>query len=259
MSILVKYASGLSTGRLCGTVVILLMGKSGSGKSRTVNKLVGSNLLDTGRYASTTKEVQRVTIPAVQNDIELDLSFDDTPGLEDTTFSDREQNTVLFQKYCRTFSSATREKEAEEFLSICEGIGHGHISKCSPTFRHRVFPNAILVTASWNSIKHDAQNDVNSFTSDIGKSLQYLFSSGLYDSERPNVVVIVTHSMLGYDTDCHDMTELEAGVQWKEDALVKESIIQEIAVKIFGAGNVVPVAFVENGLQACMMSLDFFN
>ncbi len=43
------------------------------------------------------------------------------------------------------------------------------------------------------------------------------------------------------------MSESEAQMQWKEDALVKESIIQEIAVKIFGAGNVVPVAFVENG------------
>jgi len=247
VSVLVKYASGLSTGRPCGTVAILLMGRSGSGKSRTINKLVGANLLETGRYSSTTKEVQRVTIPAVQGDVELDLSFDDTPGLEDTTFLDREQNAVLFRKYCQTFVAGLREEDVAEFGKICEDLGHGHISNLAPTFRNRTYPNAVLVTASWNSIKYDAQNDANNFTSDVGKSLHNLYSSGLYDSERPNVVVVVTHAMLGYDTDCQDMSESEAQMQWKEDALVKESIIQEIAVKIFGAGNVVPVAFVENG------------
>ena len=51
---------------------MLLMGRSGSGKSRTINKLVGSSLLETRRYSSTTKEVQRVTIPAVQGDVIFD-------------------------------------------------------------------------------------------------------------------------------------------------------------------------------------------
>ena len=194
-----------------------------------------------------------MSIPALRNSVELELAFDDTPGSEDSTFADREQNAVLFNRYCQTYTSDDRKEEADQFMTL---VGErkrdvaGLLSNITPSFRPRSYPNAILVVATWNSVRQDAQNDVNEFTSQVGRSLCTLFSSGLYDKERPNVIVVITHALLGYDTDCHDMPKEEADLQWREDALAKTSIIQDIAVKIFGPGNTVPVTFVENGMSS---------
>ena len=242
-----RFASGLYLGRPLGMTTIVLMGHTGAGKSRTVNKFIGRNILATSRanLSSTTKVIQRVTVPAVENGISLDLAFDDTPGSEDTTFADRETNSRLFRKYCQTyFSAALRCREAWLFEELAREYKQD-IS--SSAFRSRAYPNAILVFSSWGAVKRDAHNDVENFTSPLGRSLRTLASSDLYDAERPNVVVVVTHALVQYDAECQDSSKEEAEERWKEVALAKETIIQDIAIKLFGPGQSLPVAFVENG------------
>ncbi|KAJ7260752.1 hypothetical protein C8J57DRAFT_1233000 [Mycena rebaudengoi] len=59
------------TGRHYNQAIILLVGHSGHGKSKTINRLVGHNLLEVGqvnKLGSTTKVVQRVkiSVPALR-------------------------------------------------------------------------------------------------------------------------------------------------------------------------------------------------
>ena len=251
-SLFARFASGLYLGRPLGTTNIVLMGHTGAGKSRTVNKFIGRNILATSKQntLSTTKVIQRVTVPAIENGISLDLTFDDTPGTEDTTFADRETNSRLFRKYCQTyFSAALRCREAWLFAELAREYGQ-EIS--SSAFRSRVYPNAILVFTSWGTVKCDAHNDVANFTSPLGRSLRILASSGLYDAERQNVIVVVTHALVQYEADIADclgspQDKAEAEESWKEAAMTKEAIIQDIAIKLFGPGKSLPIAFVENG------------
>ncbi|KAJ7267847.1 hypothetical protein C8J57DRAFT_1325965 [Mycena rebaudengoi] len=142
--------------------VILLAGHSGHGKSKTINRLVGQELLSVGRgYASTTKDIQRVKVRSTSKELssEITVAFDDTPGIEDTTFEHREVNASLLRTY-----------KLEHFPGI--------------------YPNVILLVAAWDSVTSDAHNKPENFTSAIGKTIYALYCSNLVDDERANIVVV---------------------------------------------------------------------
>jgi hypothetical protein len=114
-------------------------------------------------------------------------------------------------------------------------------------FRERTYPNAILLVASWDSVKAD-DNDPLHFTSAIGKTIASLNGSGLVDHKFQNVVVVVTKAKTFYSTDYDDYeTEGEKDAEWQSDANGKVKIIQGLRQKVFPKSPFWPVVFVENG------------
>ncbi|KAJ6488914.1 hypothetical protein C8R45DRAFT_1074063 [Mycena sanguinolenta] len=218
-------ATEVVAGRHPTQAIILLLGHTGQGKSKTINRLFGQNLLEVGKgtLGSTTKVIRRVQIHHDGRDIvpSFSLAFDDTPGLEDTTYDDRDINASLMRKY------------GERYL-------HGN---------NRIYPNIILFVVSWATITPDADNDPNHFTSAAGKTIQSLSSSGLVDSDRSNVIVVVTKSLSSWK-QYNSFSKADAkdkDRQWNTDADRRRTIITNIQRKVFPRLPPWQIIFIENG------------
>ncbi|KAJ7267881.1 hypothetical protein C8J57DRAFT_1469291 [Mycena rebaudengoi] len=200
-------------------VVILLAGNSGHGKSKTINRLVGQELLSVGKgLASTTKVIQRVKVRSTSKELssEITVAFDDTPGLEDTTFEDRELNASLLHIYKR-----------KHFPDI--------------------YPNVILLVAAWETITSDAHNKPDHFTSAIGKTIYALYCSNLVDGERANIVVVVTKSMSSFHQFDDYKTTNEKNAQWRIEEGRRRGIITDLQRKLFPKSSPWEIVFIENG------------
>ncbi|KAJ7694029.1 hypothetical protein B0H14DRAFT_3044450 [Mycena olivaceomarginata] len=186
--------------------VILLVGQSRHGKSKTINRLLGRKLLRMGQdtLGSTTKVIQRVKVQNTSDDTSatITLVFDDSPGLEDTTYEHQRTNKSLMRRY------------KEEYF---KGI----------------YPNVILLVASWDSITPDAHNDPPHFTSATGKTMYSLSLSNLVDNDRVNVVVVVTKCLSFW----HQLDDFKSGrakhKRWNIEAGRRMAIIAELQRKIF--------------------------
>ena len=77
--------------------------------------------------------------------ISIELSFDDSPGLDDRTCRKRARLEALIQEYDRTYYP---------------DIPHTDIARLSNSarFRGKTYPNAILLVASWDSVRRDAES-----------------------------------------------------------------------------------------------------
>ncbi|KAF8815993.1 hypothetical protein BYT27DRAFT_7238143 [Phlegmacium glaucopus] len=225
--------SGLTTRRHANQAVVLVVGRSGHGKSTTINRLLGRDLLEMGRSnttGSTTKVIQRVTIP-VQNEetgVTVTVAFDDTPGYADTTYSHRADNVSLIHEYKRRFFT-----EPEPHL-------HPQTVHCS------TFPNVILLVAEWSSITADAHNEPERFTSALGTSMFNLNTTGLVDPDRTNVIVVITKSMSSWD-QFDDFEPDKKGIQWNIEAGKRISIILDLQRKVFRRSTQWRIVFIENG------------
>ncbi|KAJ7348407.1 hypothetical protein DFH08DRAFT_1000220 [Mycena albidolilacea] len=200
--------------------VILLVGQSGHGKSKTINRLIGQGLLRMGQstLGSTTKIIQRVKVVSTSKatSTTVTVAFDDTPGLDDTTYLDRKTNAVLMHRY--------KEK-----------------------YFQKIFPNIILLVASWDSITLDAHNKVSHFTSAIGRSMFNLFLSGLVDRVRTNVLVVITKCLSSWDQFDDFETRKEKDAQWRLEAGRRKGIIIDLQRKIFPQLSPWGIVFIENG------------
>jgi hypothetical protein len=156
------------------------------------------------------------------------LSFDDTPGLLDTQHSDRDKNAVLMLRYWRKYYSS-----------------HEWPSSHPPS---AIFPNIILLVASWESVQRD-DNRLDNLTSAIGEGMRALCSSHLVDRRRENVIVVITKSMSPLNSDEYDDEERPDGKtkRWKRDAAEKVTIIHGIQAKAFPHCRPWRVVFAENG------------
>jgi hypothetical protein len=147
----------------------------------------------------------------------ITVALDDTSGLEDTTDSDHEANRVLLYEY---------QKQQ---------------------FPPGIYPNVILLVASWDSITVDAHNELHSLTSAVGKSMYNLKLSGLVDVKPPNVIVVVTKSL---PTSRHfdDRSVKEMDIQWNINANRHIGIITDIQRRVF-PHLAIPweVVFIDNG------------
>ncbi|KAJ6561733.1 hypothetical protein B0H19DRAFT_1287009 [Mycena capillaripes] len=216
------------TGRYYDQAIILLVGHSGHGKSKTINRLIGHDLLQVGRVnklGSTTKAVQRVKMPVPASNIEpaVTLALDDTPGYADNTYDDRGANLALITIY------------QERYFSENAGLPW------------RRYPNIILLVTSWNTITVDAYNAPECFTSPIGQSMFKLSHAGLVDLRRANVIVVVTKS-LSFMSEFDDYkTQLEKDQQWNIEAGRRKGIITDLQRKVFPKSIPWPIIFIENG------------
>ncbi|KAJ7260753.1 hypothetical protein C8J57DRAFT_1233001 [Mycena rebaudengoi] len=184
--------------------VILLVGPSGHGKSETINCLIDQALLRIGEstLGLTTKAIQRVRVSGTRSTTSTTATvvFDDTPPLEDTTYLDRKTNAAIMHRY----------KE---------------------TYFQNIFPNAILLVASWDSIMPDAHNKVSHFISSVGRSMYYLFLSGLVDGDRTNVLVVITKSLSSMDQFEDFETKHEKDAHWRLEAGRRNGIITDLQRK----------------------------
>ncbi|KAJ7890842.1 hypothetical protein B0H14DRAFT_2560968 [Mycena olivaceomarginata] len=216
------------TGRHYDQAIILLVGHSGHGKSKTINRLIGHNLLQVGRMdklGSTTKAVQRVKMPVPASNIEpaVTLALDDTPGYADNTYDDRGANLALIKIY------------QELYFSESAGL------------QWRRYPNIILLVTSWNTITVDAYNAPECFTSPVGQSMFKLSHAGLVDLRRTNVIVVVTKS-LSFMSEFDDYkTQQEKHEQWNIEAGRRKGIITDLQRKVFPKSIPWPIIFIENG------------
>ncbi|KAJ6551246.1 hypothetical protein B0H19DRAFT_165083 [Mycena capillaripes] len=215
------------TGRHARQAVVLLVGHSGHGKSTTINRLIGQNLLEVGRSASgsTTKAIQRVEVRNTSSDtgVAISLAFDDTPGDGDTVHADGVLNSGLMGIYKTRYFPDLQQRTT--------------------------YPNVILLVASWDSITEDAHNHPDHFTSAAGKSMQSLSLSGLVDPTRSNVVVVITKSMSSWDA-FDDIPGLEAQRDgWIVEAEIRKGIIIDLQREVFPRLTPWEVVFVENGAE----------
>ncbi|KAF8191884.1 hypothetical protein K438DRAFT_1762468 [Mycena galopus ATCC 62051] len=231
-----------ATGRHPTEAVILLVGQSGHGKSKTINRLLGQKILEVGKLVkgSTTKDIQRVKVPVHDCDtgVTVTLAFDDTPGGADTSYSDRAPNSALIRIYKDRCFPDTKSIDSSSF---------------SHEERHQTYPNIILLVASWNSITTDAHNPPAHFTSPLGQSMYNLSCSGLVDHSRNNVVVVVTKSTTFMNEfDDFDTIE-EKNAQWTIEAGRRKGIIVDIQRRVFPRLAPWNTVFVENGGGANIM------
>ncbi|KAF7372446.1 Protein hedgehog [Mycena venus] len=242
-----QYAEAArATGRHPTEAVILLVGQSGHGKSKTINRLLGQNILEVGKLAngSTTKDIQRVKVPVYNRDtgVTITLAFDDTPGGADTSYRDRALNSALIRIYKDRCFPDTK-------LIDSPPSSHGE--------RRQTYPNIILLVASWDSIKTDAHNPPANFTSPLGQSMYNLSCSGLVDHSRTNVVVVVTKSQtFMHELEDFDTTE-EKNTQWMIEAGRRKAIIVDIQRKVFPSLAPWNTVFVENGGRIKTMNAEY--
>ncbi|KAJ7457139.1 hypothetical protein B0H11DRAFT_2320712 [Mycena galericulata] len=214
--------SAVATRRHPFRAIVLLMGSSGHGKSTTINRLIGHNLLRVGRseLSSTTKDIERinVAVPSHPSSTSVTLSFDDTPGIGDTTNDDRATNSSLLRIY------------SNKHFTTKEG---------------KVYPNIVLLVATWASITLDAHN-APQFTSALGKSMKQLYHSGLVDHERPNVIVVVTKSLSDWSQFEDLKTDREKDACWIKEAGDRQEIIVAIQRRLSPGLQPWKVVFIEN-------------
>ncbi|KAJ6503741.1 hypothetical protein C8R45DRAFT_571355 [Mycena sanguinolenta] len=215
--------SGLASHRHPFHAIVLLLGTSGHGKSTTINRLIGHNLLRIGRseIGSTTKDIERVNIavPGHRASSPVTLSFDDTPGTDDTTNDDRATNSSLLRIYSTKHFTTSKGR--------------------------KVYPNIILLVTTWASITLDAHNAPH-FTSALGKSMNQLHLSGLVDHERPNVIVVVTKSLSDWSQFDDFKTPREKDARWLEEANKRRDIIVDVQERLFPRLRPWRVVFIEN-------------
>ncbi|KAF8197183.1 hypothetical protein K438DRAFT_1759980 [Mycena galopus ATCC 62051] len=207
--------------------VILLAGQTQHGKSKTMNRLIGQEVLNVGKHrtlGSTTEArlsfivIQRVEVHNISKELlsEITVAFDDTPGFENTTFEDRELNASLLRIY-----------KIKHFQDT--------------------YPNVILLVAAWESIALDAHNEPAHFTSAIGKTIYALHRSNLVDDHCANIVVTVTKSLSSFHQFDDYKTLQEKYAQWRIEAGRRRGIITDLQRKMFPRSSPWEIVFIENG------------
>jgi hypothetical protein len=185
-----------------------------------------------------------VQVPDKAGKFSISLSFDDTPGLDDTKYADRAVNEDLFRSYSKVFYS--RIDRSVPHTSSEERSNESVTNALLQRIRERMYPNVIVLVASWDSVTVD-DNDPETFTSSIGKTIHSLINSNLVDEQRPNVIVVVTKSLTFWDDyDDYD-SYADKAAQWNQDAKEKTNIINGLRSKVFPQTEPWPVVFVENG------------
>ena len=112
----------LKIGRPLDRVLIMMSGKTGSGKSTTINKLFEDNgLCPTGSDQAETHTVSMIskllTVPDDECPVKAYLSFVDVPGTNDDD-SSREQDNIAKVRQFRNECTLLNRKSTDEINSI---------------------------------------------------------------------------------------------------------------------------------------------
>jgi len=169
----------LRSGRPLDTCMIVLLGKSGTGKSTTINKLFGVEVCETSATTSQTEIVsefqQLLHVTAEEPSIKGYLSFVDVPGIQD----------VGPNREAKNFTNITDFREKHVSLSSRKIPDFGFQSY----MRSRVYPNLVIFTMPATDKRIDGPN------SDLALALKTINRYEIVDREFPNFIVVVTHAM----------------------------------------------------------------
>jgi hypothetical protein len=176
--------------------------------------------------------IQRISVQSTDaTGVDVTLSFDDTPGLGDTKHFDRDWIEALIRKYDTEYYP---DVPLAETARVPQPPAGG--------FRRKVYPNAILLVTSWQSIKNGDD------PSPIRQTMGYLADTKLIDYQYQNVVVVVTKSLKTFVSDYEDFhSDNEKNEQWRLDADEKTRIIDDLRSIMFPSSKAWPVVFIENG------------
>ena len=193
------------------SAMILLVGSSGVGKSATINHLLdtGEGKVPVAKTSNSKAETRATSEYIITTDepsfdvSDLQLSVIDTPGFNDDDGVD--------QDACNFFSI---KKFFETHPSLPE---------------HHTFPNLVFLVVSANDMRMKGRN------SNLSKSLRSIKLLNVVDTERPNLVVVVTFC-------CSSPYEnLE---KWKRKMKEKKKLIKSVVNEILEIE--VPVVLMEN-------------
>ena len=199
--------SSLKAHRSCNEAIIYLYGVSGAGKSSTLNHLFNNreNVIPVSGEMSCTSEVCEYAC-TMESDhwkvSNLQIGFIDTPGWDDSRSKDMDAfNFALMENFIAT---------------------HPHLG-CKAL---KLFPNIILIVI--NAI----DNRIVGQNSKVAQMLRALSQLNIVDTERPNVVFILSHASAIPER------------KYVEEVKVKKRRIKQLAREFLGIKA--PVVMIEN-------------
>jgi len=202
IKLICRYSgSAVAANRSCGNVIIMMAGRTGAGKSTTINKLFDDDdLCETSNNTSGTESVWEVEAPinlsSCKPIVKTSLVFVDIPGTLDVDEKRRKSNQAIIAKYLRTTEYLT--PRPTRILDALDGIVPPKKKMfariVSDTTRlpegnnksRKVFPNLVLLTVNAND------NRMIGSDSDLHKTLGMLKELHVVDRERPNLIVVAT-------------------------------------------------------------------
>ena len=148
---------------------VFLYGKSGNGKSTTLNYLFNTKVIPTSESRSKTKIVTEYgcSVKCSHFGEGLNIGFIDNPGFEDTEGEDADAENLAKISY---------------FIKKHPEIG-------STSVADDIYPNIALIVVS------ALDNRLEGTNSSFSKMLNALTKLNVIDSHRPNVLIVVTHAM----------------------------------------------------------------
>ena len=156
--------------RSSNQTTIFLYGKSGDGKSSTLNYLFDTDIIQAKRGGSITREVTeyRCTVKSsLLSEKVLNVSFIDTPGFGDTGGEDADVENLA---------------KISHFIDTHPELGNSK-------HQVRIYPNIVLIVLS------AADNRLCGIYSTFSRMLHVLSKLNVVDKFHPNVVIAVTHAM----------------------------------------------------------------
>ena len=180
-------------------------GETGAGKTSTANHLMGTNLETSDKVSTTTHVISfsRTSECTQLGFGNLKMNLVDTPGLNDTHGIEQDAcNMHALKMFCDRRVRVDGKK---------------------------MFPNIILLCVP------STENRVLGEESKFAKNLRTLKSMGVIDTERPNIVVVVTHACSLPHKNVKTWTDKKSKIQ----NMFKEVFKQVISKNV-------PVVFMEN-------------
>jgi hypothetical protein len=236
--VLKAISNAARIGRPLGQACMVLLGKTGTGKSSAVNAFFGKKFLtdatrmEVGDHKSITHDVSElsVNLDVKSRAFSGILRVTDTPGAFDTDVEMEARNLALTRLY---LSEREHLKPLEMTALECRMWSDRAADlHCRPAAH--VFPNVVLLLIAASDKRWDAT---------FPKVVEQAWDAKIIDRRRPNVVVVVTNAnYFVYDEEPEDRKESFVSQAATWTAMLRAVVSEKTGIHT----SQVEVAFVEN-------------